>query len=84
MRIVGKEKLQHLICSNGSARTWLCAWIAELNNAHWKQPADVNNQFPNAKLSDSGIFIFPIANCDKEVCLQIAFQQGIAVITGLK
>jgi len=84
MRLVGKEKLQHLICSDKSAQAWLCAWIAEVADANWKQPEDVSNQFPNARKSDFGRFVFPIANCKKEVCIQIAFHQGIAVITGLQ
>ena len=84
MRLVGKAKIQRLLRSDESARTWLCSWVAELTDANWKQAADVNHQFPNARQSDSGDFVFPIANCNKEVCLQIAFQQGIAVITGLQ
>ncbi|MCE2029184.1 type II toxin-antitoxin system HigB family toxin [Sessilibacter corallicola] len=84
MRLVGKEKLHQLIRTDDSARTWLCAWVTELANANWKHPTDVSHQFPNAQQSDTGHFIFPIANCDKEVCIQIAFQQGIAVITGLQ
>ena len=84
MRLVGKEKLQHLIRTDESARTWVRAWTTELASASWKQPEDVSYQFPNSRQSDSGQFVFPINNCDKEVCLQIAFQQGIAVITGLQ
>lgn len=84
MRVVGKEKLQPLIRADELARAWLCAWIAELSNANWKQPEDVSRQFPNARQADLGHFVFPISNCDKEVCLQVAFQQGIAVITALQ
>ena len=84
MRLVGKEKIQSLLRSDESARTWLYAWIAELANANWKQPVDVGHQFPNVRQTESGDFVFPIANCNKEVCIQIAFQQGVAVITGLQ
>lgn len=84
MRLVGKEKLRALMCADESARAWVCAWVAELSNANWKQPADVSRQFPNASQSDLGHFVFPISNCNKEVCLQIAFPQGIAVITALQ
>lgn len=84
MRLVGKEKLHRLMRSDDSARTWLCAWVSELSSANWKHPTDVSRQFPNARQSDTGHFVFPIANCNKEVCIQIAFQQGIAVITGLQ
>lgn len=84
MRLVGKEKIEPLLRFDESARAWLCAWLAELANANWKQPTDVGYQFPNARQTESGDFVFPIANCNKEVCIQIAFQQGVAVITGLQ
>lgn len=84
MRLVGKEKLQSIMRSNESAHTWLCAWIAEFAEASWKQAADVSHQFPNVREADSGQFFFPIAGCDTEVCIQIAFPQGIAVIVGIQ
>lgn len=83
MRLVGREKLQSIMCSNELARVWLCAWVAEFADASWRQPADVLQQFPNVRESGSGQFYFPIANCNQEVCIQIAFPQGIAVIVGL-
>ncbi|AFT73212.1 type II toxin-antitoxin system HigB family toxin [Alteromonas macleodii] len=84
MRLVGKNKLQRLLSSNDKSRTWVCAWVTELTDANWKHPTDVSQQFPNVRASESGSFIFPIADSDKEVCIQIAFQQGVAVITGLQ
>ena len=84
MRLVGKEKIQHLLRSDESARAWLYLWIAELAYANWRQPADVVSQFPNVQQPESGNFVFPIANCDKKVHIQIAFPQGVAVITGLQ
>lgn len=84
MRLIGREKLQRLLRTDETARTWVFVWVAELADANWKKPADVSHQFPNARQSDPGRFIFPISDCNKEICLQIAFQQGIAVITGLQ
>lgn len=84
MRLLGKDKLQELLCADEMARAWVCAWVAELANANWKQAADVSHQFPSVRRSDLGHFIFPISNCEKEVWLKIAFQQGVAVITGVQ
>jgi len=84
MRLIGKDKLQRLLRTDETARTWVCAWVAELATANWKQATDVSHQFPNVRQTEQGCFIFPICNCKKEVCLQIAFQQGIAVITGIQ
>lgn len=84
MRLVGREKIQCLARTDELAHKWTCAWVAELSTANWKDPKDVSQQFPNARQSESGHFIFPIGNCNKEIFLKIAFQQGIALITGLR
>ncbi|AVV82486.1 hypothetical protein SPWS13_0662 [Shewanella putrefaciens] len=42
------------------------------------------HQFPKVRLLDASYFAFPINSADKEVCIQIAFQQGIAVIIGVQ
>jgi len=84
MRLIGKTKLQQILRTDDSACKWIRAWLAELTNANWKQPTDVSYQFPNVRQSNSGHFIFPISNCNKEVYLQIEFRQGIAIITDLQ
>lgn len=84
MRLVGKEKLQHFLCSDEATASWIRAWVAEVGNAHWKAPSDVVQQFPNVRQPDPGRFAFPIGEGIRKVSLQIAFQQGIAVITAIE
>lgn len=84
MRIVGKEKIQHLLGSNGQERVWLRAWLAEVANANWKDPRDIFDQFPKSFHVNPCTFTFPINNTDKHVCIQIAFPQGVAIIIGLQ
>lgn len=83
MRLLGKNKLQELLCTDDCVNKWVCAWVTELANANWKEATDVIHQFPKARKSKSGVFIFPIGSCKKRVCIQISFQKGIAVITDI-
>ncbi|MEO3738116.1 MULTISPECIES: type II toxin-antitoxin system HigB family toxin [Shewanella] len=84
MRLIGKHNLKHVIESDDLTRKWVLAWVAELTHANWKEPSDVFHQFPKVRLLDASYFAFPINSADKEVCIQIAFQQGIAVIIGVQ
>ncbi|BAN51104.1 type II toxin-antitoxin system HigB family toxin [Metapseudomonas resinovorans] len=84
MRLIGREKLASLKGIGNEIEKWVLSWIAEVTNAHWKHPADVRNQFPNAKEKGNGSFLFPVGNCDVAIQLLIAFPQGIALITDLK
>ena len=84
MRLLGRQNLQLLLCSDDFIRKWVLSWVSELTYANWREPSDVVNQFPKVRLSESGHFVFPINNSNKEVCIQIAFQQGVAVIIGVQ
>lgn len=81
MRLIGKERLIRLCGRGEGIEKWIREWISEVLAAHWKHPIDVKDQFPNALQTGEDHFTFPIANCNCAVCLQIAFPQGIALIT---
>ncbi|KNH30319.1 hypothetical protein ACS77_00440 [Pseudomonas syringae] len=83
MRLIGREKLTPLQGKGDRAEKWLRGWVAEIISAHWKQPADVNEQFPNSSLKGDGVFHFPVESCGVAIQLMIAFPQGVALITDL-
>ena len=84
MRLLGRERLNKLKCTGDQAEKWLRSWIAEVRAAHWKKPADVCHQFPHAQQDGDSSFSFPVAGCDCNICLLIAFPQEVALITDLK
>lgn len=83
MRLIGREKLHQLRGSGAEAEKWLRAWVAEVASAHWRHPSDVTDQFPNARHQGEGCFLFPIGICPHAIRLQVAFAQGIALISDL-
>jgi mRNA-degrading endonuclease HigB of HigAB toxin-antitoxin module len=84
MRLLGRERLERLKGSSDSAEKWLRSWVAEVLAAHWKQAADVHDQFPKAQQEGDSSFIFPVGGCECEICLLVAFPQEVAVITDLR
>ncbi|MGU2418776.1 type II toxin-antitoxin system HigB family toxin [Burkholderia cenocepacia] len=84
MRLVGRERLDHLRGTGEMIEKWVRSWTAEVVAAHWKHPSDVEDQFPNARHQGDGHFVFPVSGCDRVICLLIAFAQGIALVTDLK
>lgn len=82
MRLLGRQRLSRL--RGDEIEKWVRAWVAEVMNAHWKQPSDVRDQFPNARHHGGSLFLFPVGSCNCVICLMIAFPQGVALITDLK
>lgn len=88
MKLVGKDKLQDILTSTDPAdewdQVWVKSWVAEMLNANWKRPNDILNQFPNVRITPDDYYVFPINDREREVYTQIAFQQGITIITAIR
>jgi mRNA interferase HigB len=84
MRLIGREKLASLKGIGSEIEKWVRTWASEVMNAHWKHPTEVSIQFPNAKNTGNGTFIFPACNGGLTIQLLIVFPQGVALITDLK
>ncbi|MGJ0489622.1 hypothetical protein [Methylobacter sp.] len=83
MHLLGRDKLNRLQKQNQNLDKWLSVWTSELLHARWWSTNDVLNQFPKAQERSNGLFLFqtePRGYCIK---VQIAFPQGIALITDL-
>lgn len=84
MKLLGRDKLSRLRGRGDEIEKWVRGWAAEVIAAHWKHPADIRDQFPNARHHGNGVFAFPIGQSPWTVFLQIAFTHGVALITELK
>lgn len=84
MRLLGRERLDKLDVSNEQVKAWVRSWVAEIQAANWKHPADVQDQFPKAVHENPCDFVFSVGNCNWLVCVLFAFPQGVALITELK
>ncbi len=84
MRLIGREKLCCLSNAEEQVQKWVQSWSAEVANANWKHPTELGAQFPNAKQTEDGRFLFPVYGCAQAISLMIAFPQGIALITALE
>ena len=77
MKLIGRDKLKR---GTEDADHWVRIWCSEVAHAHWKQPEDVTEQFPNAHTGPGGDFLFPIGTSGYWLRLQVAFAQGVALI----
>ena len=83
MRLLGRDTLNGLQKRNEMLDKWITAWVCEFIHAHWWCPADVHDQFPKVQELDDGLFLFQTEPKGYCIEVQIAFPQGIALITAL-
>lgn len=83
MRLIGRHKLLSLPTGDPDTTTWVTNWVAELRDAHWKRPADVQGQFPKAQIQDDGAFVFPVPRIHVGIRVMITFPHGVALIVAI-
>jgi mRNA-degrading endonuclease HigB of HigAB toxin-antitoxin module len=84
MRLIGRERLNCLKGQSEALDKWLVSWLSELAHAQWAQAGELLNQFPTARQLQQGLFAFRVGTGTYEIEVQIAFPQGIALITAFK
>ena len=82
MRLIGRHMLHRLRHREVNAEKWVRSWASEVMDAHWRKPVDVTTQFPKAHDQGGGLFLFPVDRGELAIRVQIAFPQGIALISG--
>lgn len=84
MRLLGRKHLQKIRGLNALTDRWLAAWASEVVNASWKASIDVVKQYQAVTQVDECTFLFKVGNFDGFVELNVAFPQGIALITTIQ
>ena len=84
MRLIGREKLVALRKKDRDTGKWVLIWVVELQNAHWKRPADVAAQFPRVRHQNDGTFLFPVPQQQIGIHVLMTFAQGLALILAVK
>lgn len=83
MHLLGRDTLNRLQNQNEMLDKWLSSWLSELVHARWWCSADVVGQFPKVQEHRDGLFLFQTEPKGYCIEVQIAFPQGIALITAL-
>jgi mRNA-degrading endonuclease HigB of HigAB toxin-antitoxin module len=83
MHLLGRDTLNVLQKRNEMLDKWLAAWVCEFVHARWWCSADVLSQFPKVQERSDGLFLFQTEPKGYCIEVQIAFPQGIALITAL-
>lgn len=60
MRLVGRQLLDDFAAQHAEIREPLRAWIAEVEEAEWRGPADIKARFPSASLLTDNRVVFNI------------------------
>lgn len=83
MTLTGKELLHDFKTKHPETRAWLDAWEAEVKNAKWKTPHEVQAKYTKVSLPGKGQAIFNICGNDYRLWVKIAYQTGVVLVKGI-
>lgn len=80
MRIVGREVLHEFILQHADAKTAASAWLAEAEEAEWKNPIDIKIRYPHASVMQGNRVIFNLKGNRYRMEVKVSYQNQIVLI----
>jgi len=80
MRILAIKVLRDFWTRHPGAKPHLEAWVDEVRNADWMQPADIKAQFRSASILKSRRVVFNIAGNSYRLVVAVAYRYGALYI----
>lgn len=76
MRVFARNTLREFWTNHSDSEDALKAWFAEAENAQWKSPADIKNQYPHASILPGNRVIFNIKGNTYRLVVKINYGYG--------
>jgi len=83
MKIVGRQRLHDFTRKHADTRSWISAWVAEVEAANWKSPAELKARYPKASILGEDRYIFDIRGNNYRLQVQVRFQESVILIERL-
>jgi len=80
MRIFSRSTLREFWDTHADAKQPLLAWFGEAKKADWKKPADILNQYSNARIIGKDRAVFDIKGNDYRLVVSIRYDKGLVFI----
>lgn len=80
MRLVGREHLSAFCEKHTDCAGWIQSWVAEIERATWKSPAELKSRYPSASLLTEKVVIFNVKGTRYRLATRVAFSAGVVFI----
>lgn len=80
MTFIGREKLKQFTLKHADARSWIQAWLAEVEDAKWREPQDIKARYGKASFLSDNIVIFDVKGSDYRLEVQVAYKSGKVIM----
>lgn len=80
MKVIGKGVLDDFKKKHTDARSWVDAWIAEVESVSWEKPTDIKKRYPKASILSNNQVVFDIKGNRYRLLAIISYKTKIVLI----
>ena len=80
MRIIGRDRLDAFCARHADARTWIEAWLHEVETTSWAVPQDIRDRYASASFLAGNLVIFNVRGNNYRLEVHVAFRSGVVTV----
>jgi mRNA interferase HigB len=80
MVIVGRERIDKFTRKHADARNWFSAWVADVERARWKTPAEIKALYPSASVLSRNRMIFNVKGNSYRMETAVGYETGVVIV----
>ena len=80
MRVIGRDRLEAFSARHADARTWIEAWLHEVEAAHWTSPQDIRDRYASASFMHGNVVIFNVRGNKYRMEVHVAYRNDIITV----
>lgn len=80
VKLVGRDKLDGFARKHANSRGPIRAWVAEVEDAHWRSMKNIKNRYPSASILSESKVVFNLGGNNYRLEATVAFRTGIVVV----
>lgn len=80
MRLIGREELNKFTKKHSDAKSWVGAWVSEVEEAQWGNPQDIKERYRSASLLANNTVIFNVKGNKYRLEVQIGYRTATVIV----
>lgn len=80
MRVIGRDVLDAFCTRHGDARSWIEAWLQEVERASWVSPQSVKDRYASVSFLPENVLVFNVKGNRYRLETRIAYRHGIVMV----
>jgi mRNA interferase HigB len=80
MRVVGRQLLSAFAERHPPARSWIAAWLREVEAATWTGPQEVKDRYRSASFLSDNKIVFNVKGNSYRLEVQVSYENSIVCV----